>query len=587
MSFLAHTFDSIPSLIQRILLLLVFLVTKTLCAQDGLARNVYAALTIQDSAMACEIARQGLELDPHSKPLWESYIKALAKSGEEVQMLRAWKEYVKLYPQDVHRREVLESMAWGVIDKGAKSHSPVIRIFALLAAFFSQDAKGVELLARGCRDCNSYLRGVAVQLAGQMRDAKLQDEIARIFRTEKVHEVKIQAIRAIGTMRIKKLAGDLEALLSNETVSAEEKACAIQALVNLFEKADRTKIERLAKSSRAGLRLLAAEIVMILEQSDYLDLVVQLLEDPRAEVRAQALETIGFLRAKDLNGYPVSQFIAPKLKDQSRQVAMMAAWVTILNHPTDGQKALNVWLNNDNREVRLQAALLLNRSGKYGIPLIQQAFKQASDPYVKMNLAIGLIGQRLDTQAACDVLYQGLIEQKEKWMWNEEGMGRFLAPSNLKPNDAIPNYPEAVNQQVRLEILNMLAILKYPKAQEAIKQFLQERSWGITGMASALLLSEGDDSAIILVKNLLKDTNPKVRIQAALILALWEADEEIISVLQDAYLNSDREMKERILEGIGRIGSASSISFLVEAMHEPFQTLRLIAASSLLQCLYH
>lgn len=587
MTSLVSMFSYTKNRMQKFLVLLVCLVVTTLYAQDELARNVYAALTIQDCAMACEIARHGLDLNPQSKSLWESYIKALAKSGEEMQMLRAWKEYIKLYPQDSHNREVLESMAWGVIDKGAKSNSPVMRIFALLAAFFSQDAKGVELLARGCRDCNSYLRGVAVQLAGQMRDVKLQDEIIRIFRTEKVHEVKLQAIRAIGTMRIKKLARQLEALLANETVSAEEKAIAIQALVNLFEEADRNEVERLAKSSRAGLRLLAAEIIMILEQGDNLDLVVELLEDPRSEVRAQALEAIGFLRAKEVRGQPLAFFLTPRLKDQSHQVAMMAAWVTMLNAPLEGQNALTGWLKHDNREVRLQAASLLCRSGQYGIPLIQQAFKQATDPYVKMNLAIGLIGQRLDTQAACDVLYQGLKEQKEKWMWNEQGMGRCLAPSNLKPSDAIPNYPEAVNQQVRLEILNMLAILKYPKAQEAIKQFLQERSWGITGMASALLLSEGDDSSIILVKNLLKDTNPKVRIQAALILALWEADEEIIGILQNAYLKSDREMKERILEGIGRIGSASSISFLVEAMHEPFQTLRLIAASSLLQCLYH
>lgn len=587
MSSLGSIFSYAIIHIQKILIFLASLGLTTLYAENEFARDVYAALAVQDCTMACEIARQGLESDPQSKPLWESYIKALARSGDEIQMLRAWKEYTKLYPHDSHNRDVLESMAWGVIDKGARSNSPVIRIFALLAAFFSQDAKGVELLARGCRDCNSYLRGVAIQLAGQMRDAKLQDEIIRLFRTEKVHEVKIQAIRAIGTMRIKKLAGDLEDLLAGETVTAEEKANAIRALINLFEEADRSKMERLAKSSRAGLRLLAAEIIMILQQSDYIDLIVQLLDDPRPEVRVQALAALGFLRTKEINGRPVIEVISPKLEDRNSQVAMTAAWVTILNRPVDGQKALNFWLKNSTREVRLQAASLLCRCGQYGVPLIQQAFKQASDPYVKMNLAIGLIGQRLDTQAACDVLYQGLKEQKEKWMWNEEGMGRFLAPSNLKPNDVIPNYPEAVNQQVRLEILNMLAILKYPKAQEAIKQFLQERSWGITGMASALLLSEGDDSAIVLVKNLLNDNNPKVRIQAALILALWEADEEIIDVLQNAYLKSDREMKERILEGIGRIGSASSISFLVEAMHEPFQTLRLIAASSLLQCLYH
>ncbi|HRD55298.1 MAG TPA: HEAT repeat domain-containing protein, partial [Parachlamydiaceae bacterium] len=58
-------------------------------------------------------------------------------------------------------------------------------------------------------------------------------------------------------------------------------------------------------------------------------------------------------------------------------------------------------------------------------------------------------------------------------------------------------------------------------------------------------------------------------------------------VLQDFYAQADREMKERILEGIGRIGSSASIPFLVECLKEPFQSLRVIAASSLLQVLYH
>lgn len=574
-------------MIKKLLVFLLVFMMTTLFAEEKLVRDVYAALTIDDCSMACQMAQEALKLNPLSRPLWESYVKALSKSGDEIKMLKAWRDYVKLYPHDSQNREILESMAWGVIDKGAISNSPGIRIFALLAAFFSQDAKGVDLLARLCHDSNSYLRSVAVQLAGQMRDAKLQDEVSRIFKTEKVYEVKIQAIRSIGRMRIKEMARDLEDLLANEAVPAEEKAVAIQALVNLFENADRAKLERLAKSSRAGLRLLAAEIVTILEQKENLDLIVPLLEDPRAEVRAQALEAIGLMGVKELNGKPIADFIIPKLKSQNQQVAITAAFVMMLHDPLEGQKALKVWLKSDSREARLQAASALARSGRYGVPLIQQAFSQATDPYVKMNLAIGLIGQRLNTHAACEVLYQGLKDQKEKWMWNEENGGHFLAPSTLKANDAIPNYPEAVNQQVRLEILNMLAILKYPKAQEAIKQFLQERSWGITGMASALLLSEGDDSAVILVKNLLKDANPKVRIQAALILALWEADEEIIGVLQNAYVTADREMKERILEGLGHIGSSSSIPFLVEAMNEPFQTLRLIAASSLLQCLYH
>jgi HEAT repeat protein len=203
-----------------------------------------------------------------------------------------------------------------------------------------------------------------------------------------------------------------------------------------------------------------------------------------------------------------------------------------------------------------------------------------------MNLAFGLLGQRIETEAACSALFEGLTEEKKRWMWIEDEF-HTLAPSKLKYDETIPNYPEEVNQLVRLEVLSVLAIFKYPKAQEAIKRFLQERTWGVSGLASALLLTEGDESSIELVQELLKDPQPKVRIQAALILALWGEGENALSVLQEAYATADRDLKERILEGVGRIGSLNSIAFLVEKLGEPYQNLRVIAASALLQCLYH
>ena len=172
-------------------------------------------------------------------------------------------------------------------------------------------------------------------------------------------------------------------------------------------------------------------------------------------------------------------------------------------------------------------------------------------------------------------------------MWDEDGIFRILAPSDIKHDEAIPNYPEAVNQIARLEILNHLAIMKYPYAQEAIKRFLKEKTWGISGMASAVLLTEGDENSVDIIQGLLTDPDPKVRLQAAQILALWGGTDATVSVLQQSYAGADREIKEKILEGIGHVGKQSSIPFLTDKLQEPYQTLRIIAACAILQCLYH
>jgi HEAT repeat protein len=139
----------------------------------------------------------------------------------------------------------------------------------------------------------------------------------------------------------------------------------------------------------------------------------------------------------------------------------------------------------------------------------------------------------------------------------------------------------------RLEILNVLAVMDDPRAQPAIKNFLQERTWGVSGLAAALLLTEGDELALQYVQELLGDSSDKVKVQAALILALWGRGEGSINVLQEAYEDADREMKERLLEGIGHVGASSSIPFLTKRLKESYQTLRIVAAASLLKCLYH
>ncbi len=112
-------------------------------------------------------------------------------------------------------------------------------------------------------------------------------------------------------------------------------------------------------------------------------------------------------------------------------------------------------------------------------------------------------------------------------MWKQEGLFRYLAPSDVKHVSWQPNYPEVVNQITRLEILNILAIKGAPSAIDAVKHFMSRRQWGISGMALLLLLQEGDESAIDVVKSLLDDSEPRVRVQAALILAMWGRDEKI------------------------------------------------------------
>ena len=555
--------------------------------ETTLNKRINAHLIIGDYNTACDEAFQGLQAFPNSKRLWQAYLLALAKTKDEKTLMVKWSCFVELFPEEKNNKEILEGLAWAVIDKGFSSSSPIIRIIAMLGAFFSQDAKGVVILQQGLNDSNSMIRGAAAKLSSHLFDASLQDEMLKGLKTEKVWKVRLEIIQAIGRLKLVDAEEDLKKIIQDNSAHQEERAAAISALVSLSEKIDREHLKDLILSKSSGMRLLACEFISSFDQKADADFLLPLVTDGNPLVRAKAFLTLSRLRVLTVQGNPISKLAEKGILDTDPKVAATAAFVLMLHNQELGVLAFQKLMRDPILENRCFVAAALASTGKYGLPLMAKIFNQEQDIFVKMNLAFGMIGQRYDLKNACDSLYKGLTEQKQKLSFIEENTFKTLVPSKAKHDEMIPNYPEALNQLTRLDILQILATVHYPKAQLAIKKFLQDNRWGISGMASALLLTEGDEEAIDLVQQLLEDEDLKLKVQAALILSLWGQGESVIQVLQSAYGGADRELKGQILEGIGRVGSEKSCFFLAECLKEPYQTLRIIAAAALLECLYH
>lgn len=552
-----------------------------------LAKRVNAYLQIGDSHSAVQEAREALKRYPQSVGLIEAYIGALAIEGHEREMFLAWDHYRNVVSAPYTRRKVLETMAWGVIEKGTKSASPLVRLIAALGAYFGQDAKGVVLLQRSLNDYNAMVREVALQLVGTMLDDRLCEEVLKMFRNEQNWALNLQLIQAVGSMRIKEALPDLMQIIQNPRTAREARAAAIEAVAQIRNGAVRSEIASLFSSIHAGQRQLGCQFLAAADSCDDLELILPLLKDTNPEVRGAALLTIGFLRPKDIAGLSVPDLCRSLLDDQNEIVSIPAAWLMTIYDPAEGQRYFARWIAHSQQKIRIFAASALAATGKYAFPYISQAFHEAKDPYVRMNLALGLITQRTDMTEACRALHEGLSDTEHKMMWKELGLFRAIAPSEVKRSSAIPQLPEGTDQLVRLEILNNLVIVKDPYAQKMIKTFLEKQHWGITAGASSLLLMEGDDDAVEIVTGLLSDSNSKIRIQAALVLAIWGKGGEATDVLLASYKDADKMMKERILEALGQVGDEKAVPFLVECMKEQRQTLGIIAAASLLRALYH
>ncbi|SRR5581483_9264915 len=553
-------------------------------------RRIYAHLLLADKNSAVSEAAEALKLFPESKPLQLSYIRALSEKGDETEALEQWTETTIKFKDEKLDRRMLEVLSWGVLSKGESSSQLNIRFNAMLGAAFTRDAKAIPMLIEQMRSSNAMLRSIAIKLATSFADAPLKDEIVRLLKEERVWYVRLDVIQAAGMLRLCEVKTDLKEIIGNPRTLAEEKAAAIVALVSMYDSIDRDELLCLVKSDRAGLRHLASEVIVHLDLKQELDLLLPLLCDSSSDVRISALNALALLRVEKVDNVAVPALVQEALSDPMPEVAITAGYVLQLFGISEGSKCLAKWLRSENAEYRRLASAALGASGKYGLKLALKEIRESADPYVKVNLALGLIGQRIQVSMACDAIYRVFQEEKDiLWMWDTHSnpLFRSLAPSRVKHIEHIPHYPAVVDQLVRLDLLSVLSILRYPKAQAAVKEFLQMRTWGVTGAAAATLLQEGDEGGLAAVRDLLNDPDEKIQIQAAMILAMVGSDPSAVKVLQGAYPLVDREMKVHILEALAHIGDPNSIPFLLDILKEPFQVLRVVAASALIQCLYH
>ncbi len=557
---------------------LLLISAKCFCSEAQAVARIQAHWTLGDFTTAVREAQESVDLYPESRELKNTLVAALSRSGRVEEALSAWKLLGETATQD---RALVESLAWGVLVAAEGCPQLPVRVYALIGAATTRDAKALPLILKYLKGSNALLRTLAARLCPLFGDAPLRLELERLLKQESVWFVRLEVIRSIGALHMTSMRPHLESIIANPKSPLDEKMVAIQALTRMCTQVEDGYLQQLVKNKRSGLRQLACEIIAHLDLVDRAPILIGLTADTSAEVRLSALNALGVL------SIPMdSQHIAEN--DPAAEVAITAAWLGMRSLKPWAFPLLRAWIEGEHGDLRRLASAALAVSGSYGVPLSYELMQKTSDPYVRVNLALGLIGLRAHIDKACAALFSTLKESS-LWMWDAHlnPLFRSLAPTRMRHIDGVPNYPGAIDQWTRLDILSVLSMLQYPHAQEAIREFLQSHAWSTSAMAATILIEEGDDKALEAVRDLLKDPNEKIRIQAALILGFLGADPDTIPILQEAYPQVDRETQVQILEALGHIGDMQALPFLLSIFDTPFQNLRVVAASAIIQCLYH
>lgn len=501
---------------------------------------------------------------------WTIFLQALARGGEIEKMGEVWQKVEEKFGEAAFENSLLEEMAWGIIGDGASSPSPYLRTLSCIAAFCGQDVEGVKILAVLLKDTNPIVRSVACEFSGNFQDQVLKKGLKEIVLKDPDWKVRISAIASLAKMEEKVF---LMELLQNGSVCNEERMVAVEGLLDQVTKEE---LEPLVKSQRPELRYLAACVIGENHLQEKEETLFFLAQDHHPQVRAQAIKSLGMMRSQN------QTVLLKSCSDIDPYVQIASAWSFVFIDQNQAWQIFEKLLSHPIKGIRAEAAAALAATGKGGEGLMQKALDQFGDPFVQINLASGLLGMRHCTEKGCRAL---LDMPQEKLMWSTN-LFRTVVPSQRRHEPLIANLPEAEDEMVRLELLSLLALMEHPDAENRIVAFLDKTHWGLTAISSAILLTEGKSYQAEGVRKLLKHPNHKVRIQTALILALWGEDQEAKEVLLQEYPKACREIKERILEGFAKMASSDLVPFLARQICQGPQSLRILAAAALLQALY-
>ncbi len=561
------------------------LVWSALCADETeWLKQIGAQLCISDKHAALAACKRALAQHPHSLELKRAMIQVLGQLGQGQEALRWWKEW-GLARED---RALIETVAWGVIEQSAESSQWIIPFSAMISAFATQDVRVTSFLLKQLRSPHAFLREVAVKLAANYRDAALVAELKRLLKEESVWSVRLQVIEALGAMEIQEAKEALQALAVASRTSLREKIAAISALVAISSSIEEKEFDVLISSPWAGLRMLACHLVAHLDWVDKKKEVVALLNDSSPDVRLAALNTLylvglGRLEKKE------REKIEALISDVHPFVAITASWIALRFAPQLGLRRLEKEIGGGDPAAARCAAFALSHGGKAALPLARALFQTHVDPFVRVNLALGLAKKEREKEVYCHFIHFFLTSHQKRIMWEGGANPLFevIGPTHLCHIAGEPHYPLTVDQLTRLEILTVLAKLSDKRAQAAMRAFLAKPLLGITYAAASALIEQGGEDILGILRALLQDEKEVIRVQAALVLALSWREDKAIHTLQQAYFTMERAFKVNILHALGYIGSERSVPFLLARLQEPYEVVKVAAAAALIQCLYH
>lgn len=546
--------------------------------------RIYNHIFLQNYAQASKEAERYLASDPENIHVRSAYLRSLSNQGNVERAFKEWQLLEAKINDESTYRSLIESLAWGILSK--HSNQLNVHMSSIVGAALTQDARALPILIQGLRSSNALIRVTSAQLTKSYRDTRIIDELLKQLTNERVWYVKLEILQALGQLRVEKAVPLLESIIRDDQSQIEERTAAMSALCSIQEDVTEEDIIRLVKSSRIGERHFAARAVLAFEKREMLQHIFPLMGDASPEVIVAGITTSVLLGSPSEE---LSNHLSSLVEHAHAEVAISAAWGLGIIGKRAGIERLKVFLLSPYAHIRQIAASALSFFAYEHEQELLNCIRDQADPFVRLNIAKGILCTGSKSRSAQNEVVSLLkgVRQRLMTITGLNPLFQVITASTVRHTFGMQQYPAYVDSVTRLDLINILAVRQNKEALAMVESFLTETQLGVSFSAALILIQEGVEESIELVHTLLQHENEMLRLQAAFILAFMGEEEKAFPILKSTYTQASRDVKVHILQAMGHIRSKDSIAFLLEVMQDPFLVLRVVSASSLIQCVYN
>lgn len=525
--------------------------------------------------------------DPHSEKNSAALIHSLARSGKAKEALEEWERLNKLTTDQELLALTLEEICWSEIQTGASSSSIKSNYFALISAIGTRHVRAVRLVERFLFSSNPLFKTLSIKMAQHLGDERLKKALLHRLRRESHPAILSEIILSLGVLQDQRLIPELKRFFKSTSPLPLQLAASI-AYAQLNPEIPPEKFTEFIKSKRSGIRILASYLVRENDNLTHIDSLLPLLKDPIPEVRAEAIMTLALSKSsfsKDTEAMLLS------LKSDTHPMVRIAANYALsrMNNKESLNTLYKTALSEKEFQSTKEGALgALMHIGPTAFPYLEKILNDHIDPLFRLNAAFTLLLWEQSKEKAINEISHFISSNTDtisECSPFDIGSFQLIRKNIQKHHPFINNYPKFMNYLTRLKLVSILAVNDAEQTLNSLQSFLKMPLWGIPAQASLVLIEEMPIEAKNILKQLLEDQDPKIRVQAALILASSSQDKSVLPILEAAYPHVPTEIKFYIIDALGHIGDKSTHPFLIELLKSPIQSYKMAASGALIKSL--